>query len=132
MKRKFLFIYYLVFLLFSVSLNVSADDVTKDDEEVDDIELKGEIADEHRIRSYEKDVIATKTKKYIDVVFSVDCDVSITLTDSTGNVMYINYIDTEGRKIVRIDISGWTPSSYKIEIENQDNHKIAYGHFMVL
>ena len=131
MKRKFLFIYYLIFLLFSISLSANTN-ILADEDDVDDIELKGEIADEHRIRSLEKDVIATKTKKYIDVIFFVDCNVSITLTDSDGNITYTNYIDTETRKTVRIDISGWVSSSYKIEIENQDNHKIAYGHFMVL
>lgn len=127
MMRRFLFICCLLFAL----LPVSASGIDFKEQ----LDLMGEIADTDPItseeRKEEQGVVVFKSAESIDIRFSVKSSVNVKVSDMSGNVIHEDVQNAIQRKGLMLDTSDWGSSVYKIEFENLDNHKVAYGYVIL-
>lgn len=128
MRRHFTFI---CFLLIIVPCYLTGKDLSVCSK-VEQMYVKGEIADSHRVRSTLPEIIAIAYPEFIDITFNVNCDaVNIEITDESGEIVYQTCItDTKVNKTLKINTSGWTAGGYTIHFTNLANGKKAYARFL--
>lgn len=131
MMRRFLFICCLLFAL----LPASTMGGVYDSDPFDPIDLMGEIDDSERITSEkpldDKGVVVIKSTESIDITFTVESSVNVKVSDVSGNVIHDDIQNTRQKKNLKLSTSDWDGSVYKIEFENLDNHKVAYGYVVL-